>query len=80
VPANKVVKPKKPVIKKAVPLSAPARPQQDRHTIIPEASSPAIKIDQAGPALSAAEAESQERQNWWWGPGERWKRRLRHLR
>jgi hypothetical protein len=79
-PANKVVKPKKPDTVKAAALSVPGYRPQNLHSIIPEASSPAAKIDQAGHISPAPEAESQERQNRGWGPGERWKRRLRHLR
>jgi hypothetical protein len=79
-PTNKVVKPKMPDAVKAAALSVPAHPRQNLRSIIPEASSPALKIDQAGHVSPAPEAVSQERRNGGWGPGERWKRRLRHLR
>jgi hypothetical protein len=78
--AHGVAKPKKPETVKAAALCIPAHPGQNLHIVIPEASSPAVRIDQAGLPSSAVQSKSQEPQNWGWGLGERWKRRLRQLR
>lgn len=79
-PANKIAKPKTPDTVKVAVLSVPVHHQQNPRNRVPEASSPAERIDQAGHLPPAPHSEFQERQNWGWGPGERWKRRLRHLR
>ena len=79
-PANRIVQPKAPAIAKVAKPSAPARHEQDPRTKPVGMSSPPMKIDEVARPPSAPEAERQVRQNWGWGPGERWKKRLRHLR
>ena len=59
---------------------APKRPQSGLGSKLAKASSPSEKIDQAVRPSAAAEATRQDRQNWEWARGERWKKRLRHLR
>jgi hypothetical protein len=81
-PAKKARKPKAPDAVTVEPLAmiASSQGQQDLPVRIPETPPPA-PVDQATPQSLAAEPEYQRaRQNKEWGPGERWKKRLRHLR
>lgn len=79
-PAKKMAKSKPPAVVKVAAISAPAHPQNNPPVKISETKSSEVKLAQAGSASPAAEAQLQGRQNWGWSPGERWKRRLRHLR
>jgi hypothetical protein len=79
-PASKVVKPVAAYSAKAPAPDALRDPQRDRHGKPPELSSSSEKVDRSFPLSSATEATQWDRQNWGWRPGERWKKRLRHLR
>jgi hypothetical protein len=64
----------------ALAMIASAQRQQDPPVRVPE-TLPLVPVAQVAPQSLAAEPEHQNtRQNWGWGPGERWKKRLRHLR
>lgn len=81
-PAKKARKPKAPdaVAVEALAMISSSQRQQDLPVRVPETPSPA-PIAQVTPQLLAGEPEHQRtRQNKEWGPGERWKKRLRHLR
>jgi hypothetical protein len=81
-PAKKARKPKAPDAVAVEPLAiiASSQRQQDLPVGIPETPAPA-PVAQVTPQSLAGEPEHQRsRQNKEWGPGERWKKRLRHLR
>jgi hypothetical protein len=81
-PVNKVVKQKAPrgLAKRAVASNAVAPAHQDPRIDVTKTPPPLAQLDQVAPLSLAAEAELEKWQSWGWGPGERWKRRLRHLR
>jgi hypothetical protein len=76
---NKAVKTKAPDMVQAATRRAPPSLHQDVRTDVSEVSLGPVELEQRGHLL-AAEDGREERENWGWGPGERWKRRLRHLR
>jgi hypothetical protein len=82
-PTDKVAKPKSRDLSAVEAAATPhlARKHQDPDARAADASSPPVSIDPAALNFSAAEVGQQAtRQNWGWQPGQRWKKRLRHLR
>jgi hypothetical protein len=82
-PTDKIAKPKSRDLSavEAAAITDLARKHQDPRARAADASSPPASIDPAALNLSAAEVGQQAtRQNWGWQPGQRWKKRLRHLR
>jgi hypothetical protein len=80
VPAKRPVKPKPPLIAKVVKRNVPAPLHQEPRAKPLEVPSPVAKIDEGAHIRPIPAIERKERDNWGWGPGERWKKRLRHLR
>lgn len=80
VPAKRPVKLKAPVAAKVVKRNVTARLHQEPRTKPREMSSSPVKIDEGAHIPPVPDIEPKERDNWGWGPGERWKKRLRHLR
>ena len=81
-PAKKARKPKAPdaVAVEALAMIASSQRQQDLPPRVPQTPPPA-PVAQVPPQSLAGEPEQQRtRQIKEWGPGERWKKRLRHLR
>ena len=82
-PADKLAKPKLRDLSaaEAAAIIHLTGKHQNPRARVADASSPPVSVDPAALNLSAAEAGQQTtRQNWGWHPGQRWKKRLRHLR
>lgn len=80
VPSTKVVKSKASAAITTTLHIAPTHPESKPRNKVSKASMAPVKFDQVNAASPVAEAKLRGRQNSEWAPGERWKRRLRHLR
>ncbi|GLS17075.1 hypothetical protein GCM10007874_00900 [Labrys miyagiensis] len=80
-PAKKGRPPKAASAAKAPAGITATRTQQDPPAPVPKAFPPSAPAVQVVPETQpAGEEHPNTRQSWGWGPGERWKKRLRHLR